>query len=64
MVTSALAVEERNAFGSKNGAAVSDSDTTSHSQISVCRNVGTSVKFMINLLSEPLFLFLFKICSP
>ena len=50
MVTSALAIEERNAFGSKNRLAVSDSDATNHSQSSVCWTVGTSVKFMINLL--------------
>ena len=38
MVTSALAVEERNSSGSKNGVAVSDSEATSHSQSSVCRS--------------------------
>ena len=50
MVTSALAIEERNASGSKTG------EATSHSQSSVCRNncnkqdpVGNSLKFMINL---------------
>ena len=50
MVTFALVTEEGNAFGSKNGVTVSDSDATSHSQNGVGWNVGTSVKFMINLL--------------
>lgn len=38
MVTSTLAIEERNAFGSKNGVTVSDSDsgTTHHSFSKQC----------------------------
>ena len=54
MVTSTLAIEERNAFGSKNGVAVTDSDATTLKAVSAGETeqdpMATSVKFMINLL--------------